>query len=149
MAGWPTAGKNLIAYVDIGVIAATIYLFIYYIPMNDTDVSEMHNNRITLFFKETCNLRCILYCSKSYGPRRDKTCLRSFRQSEIQTSHLGYRDLLVNWKFAPSKSRYGTFQYGNNKGADQAARMRRLVCAFVVRNYRRQVFLLWGPYIPV
>ena len=26
------------------------------------------------------------------GPRRDKTCLRGFRQSEIQTSLLSYRD---------------------------------------------------------
>ena len=27
--------------------------------------------------------------------------------------------------------RYGTFRKANNKGADQSARMRRLVCAFV------------------
>ena len=27
-----------------------------------------------------------------FGPRRDKTCLRGFRQSEIQTSLLSYRD---------------------------------------------------------
>ena len=26
------------------------------------------------------------------GPRRDRTCLRSFRQSEIKTSLLAYRD---------------------------------------------------------
>ena len=26
------------------------------------------------------------------GPRREKTCLRGFRQSEIQTSLLSYRD---------------------------------------------------------
>ena len=29
---------------------------------------------------------------KSLGPRREKTCLRGFRQSEFQTSHLSYRD---------------------------------------------------------
>ena len=27
-----------------------------------------------------------------YGPRRDKTCLRAFRESEFQTSLLRYRD---------------------------------------------------------
>ena len=27
---------------------------------------------------------------KIYGPRREKTCLRGFRQSEIQTSLLSY-----------------------------------------------------------
>ena len=31
-----------------------------------------------------------------YGPRREKTCLRGFRQSEIQTSLLSYRDELEN-----------------------------------------------------
>ena len=30
--------------------------------------------------------------SRLYGPRRDKTCLRRFRQSETQTSLLSYRD---------------------------------------------------------
>ena len=34
----------------------------------------------------------------------------------------------------------------NNKGADQSARMRRLVCAFVVRKPRRQVFSRRGPF---
>ena len=30
----------------------------------------------------------------------------------------------------------------NNKGADQTARMRRLICAFVVRIWHKQVFLM-------
>ena len=34
----------------------------------------------------------------------------------------------------------------NNKGDDQSARMRRLVCTFVVRKPQRQVFLRRGPY---
>ena len=37
-------------------------------------------------------------------------------------------------KFACSKFRHDTFQKANNKGTDQSARMRRLVCAFVVCN---------------
>ena len=37
-------------------------------------------------------------------------------------------------------SGYFTFQIANNKGADQTARMRRLVCTFVVRKSHR------GPY---
>ena len=36
-------------------------------------------------------------------------------------------------RFRCSKLRYGAFQRANNKGADQTARMRRLVCPFVVR----------------
>ena len=41
---------------------------------------------------------------------------------------------------------YHTFQIANNKGADQTARMRRLVCAFVVRQQKSQGFLRRGPY---
>ena len=40
---------------------------------------------------------------------------------------------------------YDTFQKENNKGADQTARMRRLVCACVIRKSRRQVFSRRGP----
>ena len=39
------------------------------------------------------------------GPRREKTCLWVFQQSEFQTSLLSYRDKLENWNFARSKSR--------------------------------------------
>ena len=42
--------------------------------------------------------------------------------------------------FDGSKFRYDTFQKVNNKGADQSARMRRLVCTFVVFNLQKQVF---------
>ena len=46
----------------------------------------------------------------TYAPRREKTCLRGFRQSKTQTVLLSYRDLLENWNFAHSKSRYDTFK---------------------------------------
>ena len=32
--------------------------------------------------------------SRRYGPRREKTCLRGFRKSDIQMSLLSYRDKL-------------------------------------------------------
>ena len=37
--------------------------------------------------------------------------------------------------------KYGTFQKVNNKGTDQTARMRRLVCACVVRKPQKTGFL--------
>ena len=40
------------------------------------------------------------------------------------------------------KSRYDTFQIANSKGADQSARMCRLVCAFVVRKRQKTGFLV-------
>ena len=41
--------------------------------------------------------------------------------------------------------RYDTFQKANNKGADQSARMHKLVCAFVVPKPRRLFFSRQGP----
>ena len=35
---------------------------------------------------------------------------------------------------------YFAIQMANNKGADQTARMRRLICAFVVRKHQSQGF---------
>ena len=66
--------------------------------------------------------------------RREKNCLRGFRQSEFQTSLLSYRDYIENSNFTCSKITYDTFHKSNNKDADQTARMRRLVCACVVRK---------------
>ena len=83
------------------------------------------------------------------GPRREKTCLPDFRQSEIQTSLLSYRDLLENGTFARSKSRYDTFHKVNNIGADQTAQMRRLVCACVVRKPPKTGFLATRPKVKI
>ena len=94
---------------------------------------------------------CSKLCSWSYwmqlanGPRREKTCLRGFRWSDIQNRLLSYRDKLENQNFACSKFRYDTFQKANNKGADQSAGMRRLVCAFVVRKPPKTGFLASRP----
>ena len=68
------------------------------------------------------------------GPRRDKTCLRGsdkvrFKPAcsatetsqKIEISLIASLDMLVSNK-------------QKNKGADQTARMHRLVCAFVVRK---------------
>ena len=39
---------------------------VFVIMRRNTDGSKMHNNKIILFFIETGQLRCILYCSKLY-----------------------------------------------------------------------------------
>ena len=95
-------------------------------------------------------LQSICAYKVEYGPshnklgwlQREKTFLRGFRQSEIQTCLLRYRDYLENLNFTRSKSRYDTLQYPNNKGTDQTARMRRLVCTFAFANPPRWVVFL-------
>ena len=93
------------------------------------------------FFK----LCCMLLKWKTYGPQRDKTCLRGFWKSEAGTSPLSYTDYLEIWNFACSKPRYDTIKKVNNKGADQTARMRRLVCACVNRKPPKTGFLALRP----
>ena len=75
------------------------------------------------------------------GPRREKTCLRSLWKSDFQTGLLRYTDWLENWNFTCRKLKCDTFHQANNKGADQAARMRRLVCVCVVRKPPKTGFL--------
>ena len=62
-----------------------------------------------------------------YGPRREKTCLRGFRQSEILTSLLSYRYYLENLNFIRSRFTYETFQKANNKGADRYLLLYRMI----------------------
>ena len=54
-------------------------------------------------------------------------------------------DKLENRNFSFSKLRYGTFQKTNNKGTDQTALMRRLVCACVVCKPLKTGFLASKP----
>ena len=51
-----------------------------------------------------------------------------------------HRDKLEAWNFGDSKQRYYTIQAVNDKGADQTGRVRRLICAFVVRIWHKQGF---------
>ena len=75
-------------------------------------------------------------------PRHEKTGLPGVRPGKTQTGLLSYRDKLESWNFGFSKDRYSTIWEANNKGADQTAWMRRLICAFVVRIRHKQV-LSW------
>ena len=90
-------------------------------------------------------MRLVSYQSILFGPRREKTCLRGFRHSEIQASLPSYRDALENRNFTRGKFTYETYQKANNKGADQSARMRRLVCVCVVRKPPKTGFLALRP----
>ena len=65
-----------------------------------------------------------------------------FRSGKTQTGLLSHRDLLEIWNIVYSKKRYNTIQAANNKGVDHTARMRRLIWAFVVRIWHKQVILM-------
>ena len=57
---------------------------------------------------------------------------REWTQSNAKQNKDKHRTPSNNGKYIKCKSRYDTFQYVNNKGTDQTAPMRSLVCAIVV-----------------
>ena len=66
----------------------------------------------------------------------------SLRPGKTQTDLLSYRDQLESWNFGYINWRHHSVLAANNKGADQTARMRRLICAFVVRIWHKTHFLM-------
>ena len=82
----------------------------------------------------------------TYEPRHEKICLRGLRPGKTQTGLLSWWDQPGSSNFGYSKKRYYTIDAANNKGADQTARMRRLICAFVVRIWQKQVLSWCGSY---
>ena len=80
----------------------------------------------------------------SNEPRHKKTCLWGLRPGKTQTGLLTYRDKLESWNFEYRNKRYHTILMMNNKGADQTARMHKLICTFVVRIWLKQVFSWHG-----
>ena len=98
-----------------------------------------------VFYSCIFNIDCFIL-KENYHERYNWASSREnlssgFQQSEFQTSLLSHRDYLENWNFTCAKFTYDIFQKANNKGADQTARMRRLVCACVVRNPPMSSFL--------
>ena len=75
-------------------------------------------------------------------PRHEKTCLRDVRPGKTQTSLLNYKNERESWNCKEPNWRYYTVQTANNKGADQTARMRRLISAFVVCTGHKAGFLV-------
>ena len=67
------------------------------------------------------------------------TRVDSNRSAQLETSY----SLEIS---AIESVRYYTTQAMNNKGADQTARMRRLICTFVVRIWQKQIFSWCGSY---
>ena len=59
----------------------------------------------------------------------------------LKTVLLRDTSLLESWNFEYNNKRYYTNKTANKKGADQTAQMRRLICAFVLRIWHKQV--LW------
>ena len=71
-------------------------------------------------------------------PRREKTCQKRVSNQSHQLQRLAR-------KFTCSKFTYGIFQKAKNKGAEQTARMRRLVCTCVIRNTSKTGILTSRP----
>ena len=107
----------------------------------------MVNNKIKrytgLCFDVSCRisdrLLIILKYLLLYEPRHEKICpgfaTRVDSDQPAQPQKLG-RGL----KFRVQKLEVLYYLGSENKGADKTARMRRLICVFVVRTWQKQVF---------
>ena len=67
------------------------------------------------------------------------------REREREVRIISKRRIINNRNFAHNKLRYGAVQIANNTGADQTARLRRLVCAFVIRKPPKTEILATRP----
>ena len=88
----------------------------------------------------TCDHRCFL--SKLFEPRHEKTCLREFPTRPDTNRPARPQKLARVSKFRLYNLGILYYLSSENKGADQTARMRRLICAFVVRVFNKTHFLM-------
>ena len=78
-----------------------------------------------------------------YLSRAMRKCVfGSLRPCKTQTELLSRRDQLESWNFGYINWRYHSVLAAKDKGADQTARMRRLICTFVVRIRHKTHFLM-------
>ena len=84
-------------------------------------------------------------CLPDFRPGKTQTCLPDFRPGKTQTGLRSHINSVEAWKFG-YRTRYYTIYAAKDKGADQTARMRRLICAFVVRICHKHVFPWRGSY---
>ena len=77
----------------------------------------------------------------------DTKCGAGFPTEQVSNQSPQLHRLARKFNFTCSKLIYDTFRKANNKDADQTARMRRLVCACVVRQPLKTGFLAWRPKI--
>ena len=63
-------------------------------PEDDIPITQLIRElpNMNMEMDEFVNLEAEMPTEETYGPHGNKTCLRGFRQKEIQTSHLSYRD---------------------------------------------------------
>ena len=109
-------------------------------PLPSDNANEDQNNlRTALFFPKDQT-----EYNHNWGLSR-QTRLWGFQQSKTQTSLLSYRGKLEILNFICSMFRYDTFRKANIRGADQTARIHRLVCTFVVRKPPKTGFLVLRP----
>ena len=96
-----------------------------------------NKDQIVRFLKVGLSLCCM---HVSHAMR--KCVFGSLRPGKTQTDLFSYRHQLESWNFGYINKRYHSVLAANNKGADQSARMRRLICAFVVRRLHKTHFLM-------
>ena len=106
-------GLCMVLYIGIEGFVYLWALPIQQHPHNHIQhIAKLKTHRCRLYWSQTILISSFQEVDKpvQFAPRRAKTCLQGFRQSETQTSLLSYRDSQENRNFGRSKSRYDTFK---------------------------------------
>ena len=93
-----------------------------------------------------------LDCLVSYGPRCEKNCFRGWGgggcfDKECFKPVSSAKETSLKIKISPAASLHMILSKKQKKGADQTARMRRLVCACVVHKPPKTGFLASRPIL--
>ena len=108
-------------------------------PVNLTDEQPPHYFFLNIIICCTCNM-CARAVEQATQATTRENLSSGFPTKRVLNQSLRLKRLARNWNFSRSKCRYHSSKKADNKVADETVWMRRLVCAFIATNHRRQVF---------
>ena len=108
-------------------------------------IGRVSGNEILFFWGFRLCLKYSLTSYDFYEPHHAKMCLRRFSTRWGSDRPARLHKLARVLKLCIEQVAYCTIYEANNKGADQTAQMRRLICTFVVRIWHKTHFRMSWP----
>ena len=149
---WPTSTSFILGTFSRDTVCEPCDLGTFFSPTNSSEdrcMSCSYCNETEVVVAQ-CSTVSDTQCNTTgllFEPRHEKICLRDFRPGNTQTGLRSHREELEAWNFGYRRMMYFTIQAANNKGVDETARMRRLICTFVVRIWHKTGFLMTWPIL--
>ena len=123
--------------IDRLLITGVFFFFFFFFDIKLMVVNGLCKTSAAFGF---IHFDCFFSLSNNMSHVAKKIVFGGQRPGNTQTGLLSYRDKSYTLNFDFSKDSYYTIYAWNNKGADQIARMRRLICTFVIRIRHKTAF---------